>query len=217
MTTTVKIYGFGLSDGSRGHSKRDYVELDISAEIDETIDEEEVKDVIYGTLRECGVRGMLRSNRVNVDKITIGYQANEPEQADLFGWDFGGRKGKKRKLPKIQKTVADKYQPLKTRNPKTGRMVNDKARRFINPETGQIISRREHLKLRGIVPEIPVAEQRAIRRREEVEKYGGRTTEALREKIREGVLGPGFRKPKGRSRLNPSHKTKSDYKEEWEK
>lgn len=51
-------------------------------------------------------------------------------------------------------TAADAYEPLKGEDGK-----RDKARRFIHSETGEIISRRAHLKLQGIIPEVPKAQR----------------------------------------------------------
>jgi len=208
MVTTVKIYGFGLSDGTSG-SKRDYVELDIDAEISDDIDEETVKDTIYGTLRSCGVRGMLRDQRVTADKIRIGYQRRD--QTTLSNFD---RKMKKI-LPEPQLAKAAQYVPLKVKNPKTGRMVNDKARRYINPKTGRIISRRQHMAYRGIVPEVPAQTRRRIREQEE-EAPPGDSLSDLADKIRASVSSGGFKSPKTRTRQNKSDKIKSEYKQEYE-
>lgn len=47
------------------------------------------------------------------------------------------------------------YQPLKGEDGK-----RDSARRFINTETGEIISRRAHMKLTGIIPEVKKADRK---------------------------------------------------------
>lgn len=46
------------------------------------------------------------------------------------------------------------YEPLKGPDGK-----RDKARRYVDNQTGQIISRRAHMKLRGIIPEIKAADR----------------------------------------------------------
>lgn len=56
-------------------------------------------------------------------------------------------------------STADDYIPLKTLNPKTGRLINHPSRSFVHRDTGEVISRRQHLRLQGIIPEIPARER----------------------------------------------------------
>ena len=57
-------------------------------------------------------------------------------------------------LPEIDPTRHD-YEPLQGPDGK-----RDRARRFINPTTGEIISRRAHMRLSGIIPEVKKADRR---------------------------------------------------------
>lgn len=57
-------------------------------------------------------------------------------------------------LPEKDPTRHD-YEPLKGADGK-----RDPARRFINPTTGETISRRAHMKLSGIIPEVKKADRR---------------------------------------------------------
>lgn len=66
----------------------------------------------------------------------------------------GGAIGEEPNLPEPSPTRHD-YVPLKGDDGK-----RDKARRFINPATGEIISRRAHMKLSGIIPEVKKADRR---------------------------------------------------------
>lgn len=61
--------------------------------------------------------------------------------------------------PTSNQTAADEYIPLKIPSPKTGRLVNHPSRSFVHRDTGEVISRRQHMYLRGIVPEIPASER----------------------------------------------------------
>lgn len=56
-------------------------------------------------------------------------------------------------------TLADDYIPLKIPSSKTGRLINHPSRSFVHRDTGEVISRRQHLKLQGIIPEIPASER----------------------------------------------------------
>lgn len=56
-------------------------------------------------------------------------------------------------------SMADEYMPLKIINEKTGKLVNHPSRAFAHRDTGEVISRRAHMRLRGIIPEIPAAER----------------------------------------------------------
>ncbi|MCC7570563.1 hypothetical protein KO465_04405 [Candidatus Micrarchaeota archaeon] len=64
-----------------------------------------------------------------------------------------------RDTPVSPSTLADDYTPLKVVSPKTGKLINHPSRSFVHKETGEVISRRQHMKLRGIIPEIPAAER----------------------------------------------------------
>lgn len=66
----------------------------------------------------------------------------------------GGAIGEEPNLPEPSPTRHD-YVPLKGDDGK-----RDKARRFVNPATGEIISRRAHMKLSGIIPEVKKADRR---------------------------------------------------------
>lgn len=66
----------------------------------------------------------------------------------------GGAEGLEPNLPEPSPTRHD-YEPLKGDDGK-----RDKARRFINPATGEIISRRAHMKLSGIIPEVKKKDRR---------------------------------------------------------
>lgn len=77
--------------------------------------------------------------------------ADDPE---TFDW-----KQPRPQTPPKPRPEADDYMPLKIKSEKTGKLVNHPSRAFVHKVTGEVIPRRQHMKLRGIIPEIPAAQR----------------------------------------------------------
>lgn len=187
MSTLVKIYGFALKKGSRK-----YCEIDITYVLDDDIPEQDVIEAVFEAFRDAGVDRFVRRMGDLRDRVTVGFQA----QHEVLGYV----------TPDLKE--AAKYESLYFWNDEKQKYMRDKARRYINKQTGKIISRRAYMRLQGIIPEIPKAKR--------VRYVVHHDLSDLQGVVKKAVANCNFQEPK-KSKGLKGKKIKLPYKKEWQK